>query len=292
MQNLETIGTRLYGNEWWKLGVVFAAATALYFPVLTQLVQEWQSNANFSHGFLIPPLAAFLVWDRRHALGRLLIRPSNWGLVGLVGSIGLLFLGSLGAELFLTRFSLLVVLASLALFLFGWRCLRGLVYPLAVLGLMIPPPQIIFNQIAFPLQLAASRLACGGLRILGIPVLREGNLIFLPHYITLEVAEACSGIRSLWALVALGVAYGRFFETQNNKRAILLANTIPIAILANSFRIAGTGLLTYFVGEQAGEGFFHAVSGGAVFLCAFVLLVLLHTSMKLLWRDQKLAGAQ
>jgi exosortase len=289
---LEAIGTRLSGKEWWKLGVVFAAITALYFPVLTQLVREWQSNASFSHGFLIPPLAVLLVWDRRHALGRLPVRPSNWGLLCLVGSIGLLFLGSLGAELFLTRFSLLAVLASLALFLFGWRCLRGLIYPVLVLGLMIPLPQIIFNQIAFPLQLAASRLACGGLKILGIPVLREGNLIFLPHDITLEVAEACSGIRSLAALVALGVAYGRFFETENDKRVILLASTIPIAILANSFRIAGTGLLTYFVGEQAGEGFFHAISGGAVFVCAFVLIVLLHGAMKLLWRDHKLAGAQ
>ncbi len=289
---MEAIGTRLSSKEWWKLGVVFAAITALYFPVLTQLVREWQSNASFSHGFLIPPLAVLLVWDRRHALGRLPVRPSNWGLLGLVGSIGLLFLGSLGAELFLTRFSLLAVLASLALFLFGWRCLRGLIYPVLVLGLMIPLPQIIFNQIAFPLQLAASRLACGGLKILGIPVLREGNLIFLPHEITLEVAEACSGIRSLAALVALGVAYGRFFETENDKRVILLASTIPIAILANSFRIAGTGLLTYFVGEQAGEGFFHAISGGAVFVCAFVLIVLLHGAMKLLWRDHKLAGAQ
>jgi len=291
VEKAETIGSRLTGWEWGKLGLVLGACLTLYYPVLVQLALEWKNNANFSHGFLIPPLAAFLVWDRRHALGRLPLRPSNWGLVGLALALGILFLGSLGAELFLTRFSLLLVLASLAVFLFGWRCLRGLIYPLGVLALMIPIPQIIFNQIAFPMQLAASRLACGGLRVLGIPVLREGNLIFLPHEITLEVAEACSGIRSLWALVALGVAYGRFFETQNDKRVILLANTIPIAIIANSIRIAGTGLLTYFVGEQAGEGFFHALSGGVVFLCAFLLLVLLHGSLKLFWPAQRLAGA-
>ncbi len=220
------------------------------------------------------------------------MRPSNWGLFVLSVSLGILFLGNFGAELFLTRFSFLAVLASLVVFLLGWRSLRGLTYPLAVLTLMIPLPQIIFNQIAFPLQLAASRLACSGLNLVGIPVFREGNLIILPHDITLEVAEACSGIRSLSALVALGVAYGRFFETQNDRRVILLANTIPIAILANSFRIVGTGLLTYFVGEQAGEGFFHALSGWAVFLSAFILLVLVHASMKLFWRSPRLESAQ
>ena len=292
MESSETIGSHLSGKEWWKLTAVLTACVTLYFPVLKQLVQEWQNNPNFSHGFLIPPLAAFLVWDRREAIKRLPLKPSYWGLLGVALSLGMLFLGNFGAELFLTRFSFLAVLASLIIFLLGWRALRGLTYPLAVLILMIPLLQIIFNQIAFPLQLAASRLACSGLRLAGIPVLREGNLMILPHDVMFEVAEACSGIRSLSALVALGVAYGRFFETENDKRVVLLASTIPVAILANSFRIVGTGVLTYFVGEQAGEGFFHAVSGWAVFLSAFVLLVFVHTSMKVVWRSPRMESGQ
>ncbi len=263
-------------RDWPKLGLVAAAVVALYVPVLRKLVHDWWHNPNFSHGFLIPPLSAFLTWERREKLAAVALRPSNWGLLGAIGAVGLLFIGSLGAELFLTRLSLVTLLAGLVVFFLGWQQLRLLIFPLVVLLLMIPLPQVIFNQVAFPLQLAASKLAGSCLGSAGIPVLREGNLIVLPNNVTLEVVEACSGIRSLMALLALGVAYGHFFERSITIRWILVAGTAPIAIVANGLRIAGTGVLTYFLGEETAEGFFHLFSGWVVFLCAFLLLVALH----------------
>lgn len=192
--------------------------------------------------------------------------------------------------MFLSRVSLVSLLGSMVVFFFGWKWLRHVIFPLLVLLLMIPLPQIIFNQIAFPLQLAATRLACSSLVLLGVPVLREGNLIFLPHNVTLEVAEACSGIRSLSALTALGVAYSWLFDSRQGVRALLVASTIPVAVVANSLRIAGTGLVTFFVSESAASGFFHALSGWVVFLSAFVLIVMLHWLIRLLWRGLGWAG--
>ncbi len=274
-----------------RLWLVATAVLVLYAPVLAQLAREWWHDPNFSHGFLISPLAGFLVWQRRKQLLATVVRPSNWGFVFACGAVAVLFAGSLGAELFLTRISLVGMLASMVVFFFGWRWLRLLLFPLAVLLLMIPIPQIIFNQVAFPLQLAASRFAGGGLSSVGVPVLREGNLILLPNNVTLEVAEACSGIRSLMALLALGVTYGHFFETRQAVRWILVAGTVPIAVVANGLRITGTGLLTYFFGEQAAEGFFHLFSGWVVFLFAFALLVILHKLLGLSWRVFARAGA-
>ncbi len=140
METLETIGPRLSGKEWSKLTAVLAARIALYFAVLKQLVQEWQNNPNFSHGFRIPPLVAFLVWVRRDAIKRLPLRPSNLGLFGLSISLGILILGNFGVELFLTRFSFLAVLASLVVYLLGWRSLQGDRSPTCFLLVSVPRP--------------------------------------------------------------------------------------------------------------------------------------------------------
>jgi exosortase len=260
--------------------------------VLAKLGRDWWQNPNYSQGFLIPPLAAYLIWEKRHALAKTPARPSNWGLGLAIGAAGVLFLGSLGAEIFLTRVSLVFMLASLVVFLLGWQWLRALAFPLAVLLLMIPIPEIIFNELAFPLQLAATHFAGGLLGGVGIPVYLEGNLIELPHNVTLEVVEACSGIRSLMALIALGVTYAHFFNARRVVRWTLIVATFPIAIIANGIRIAGTGVLTYWIGQEAAEGYFHIFSGWVVFISAFVILVTLHKVVSLLWRDSAPGVAQ
>lgn len=275
-----------------KIGVVAISTFALYAPVVAKLFRDWWHDPNFSYGFLIPPLAVYLAWEIRGRLAETPVRPSNWGLVFALGSAGLLFLGSLGAELFLTRVSLVGMLGSLVVFLCGWQWLRRLIFPLAVLLLMIPPPEILFNQVAFPLQLAATRVAGGFLSILGVPVLLDGNMIQLPNDMTLEIAVACSGIRSLMALFAAGVAYAHFLDHRRVVRWILVPATIPIAVIANGVRIAGTGVLTYLVSEKAAEGYFHLFSGWVVFVTAFLLLVAFHSVISLCWRGFQWRVAQ
>lgn len=246
----------------------------LFHGVIAKLVQDWATDDNYSHGFLIVPISLYLAWERRDRLLRAPLAPSSLGLIVLVGGIVLLVAGVLGAELFVTRIALLAVLAGGILYIFGWIHLRLLAFPLALLLLMIPIPAIIFNQVAFPLQLLASRFAAGVLSLWGIPVLREGNVIMLAHT-TLEVAEACSGIRSLMSLVTLGILLGYFTESRSWVRWVLGLVTIPTAILANGLRVAGTGILAHYWGAEVAEGFFHTFSGWLIFGFAFGMVLLI-----------------
>ena len=249
-----------------------AAFLLLYWPVLTKLVHDWANDDNYSHGFLIVPLAAYFVWERRHRLAGLPITPSAIGLVAIGFGLAMLLAGLLGAELFLTRASMIPVIGGAVLFVLGWRMLWALIFPLAFLLLMIPIPAIIFNQIAFPLQLLASQVGEATLSTLGIPVLREGNLIILANT-TLEVAEACSGIRSLISLLTLGIVFGYFTDPRPPVRMAITLSTIPIAIVANAARVAGTGVAAHYYGVEAAQGFFHSFSGWLVFVFAFVMVL-------------------
>lgn len=243
----------------------------LYGRVIARLVHDWITDGNASHGFLIVPLSLYFAWERRTRLRALPQHPSGFGLVVVVGSIAVLLAGLMGAELFLTRISIVGVIAGSILFLFGWRGLRVLALPVLFLLLMIPIPAIILNQVTFPLQLLASRVGEVSLRALDVPVLREGNIIVLAN-VSLDVAEACSGIRSLVSLLTLGIVYGYFADSRFSVRLAVTLATIPIAILSNGLRVAGTGIAAHYYGPQAAEGFFHTFSGWLVFVAAFLML--------------------
>ncbi len=244
----------------------------LYWEIAPGLVLDWYNDPDYSHGFLVPFLSAFFIWERWDDLKKVEVQPSFWG-IGLLG-FGLLMLviGLIGAELYTQRSSLVAVLAGLTLLVGGWRILWLLKLPLAFLIFMIPLPAIVVNTIAFPLQLFAAKTASFCLFSLGIPVLREGNLIALAGT-TLEVAEACSGLRSLLSLLALGTVYGYFSQTVQWKKFALVLLSIPIAILANAVRVSGTGILAHYWGVEAAEGFYHTFEGWIVFIAAFAMLL-------------------
>ena len=261
----------IYSHRLWALVGVCAAGAWLYADVIQKLVSDWAHDDNYSHGFLIPPLAGYFIWERRDSLAGAVLRPSVWGIGVVLGSLGVLVAGILGAEYFLSRVSLIGVMAGSVLFLAGWQHLRIVAFPLAFLLLMVPLPAIVFNQIAFPLQIFASRFGTEVLQVCAVPVLREGNVIVLAST-KLEVAEACSGIRSLISLLTLGILFGYFTDRRLWVRTVIALSTIPIAIIANGIRVAGTGLAAHFYGPETAEGFFHTFSGWLVFLVAFVML--------------------
>jgi exosortase len=254
-----------------SLGLLLASFGLLYYRVFTRLVEDWWVDENYSHGFLIVPIACYFAWERRQRFAEAARKPSWIGLPVVAVSIMGLIAGILGSELFTTRISLLATIAGSIVFLFGWKHLRIMMFPLAFLILMIPIPAIIFNQIAFPLQLLASRFGETSLRLCQVPVLREGNVINLANT-SLEVAEACSGIRSLISLLTLGIVYGYFTDRRIWYRTALSLATIPVAIAANGIRVAGTGIAAHFYGPQAAQGFFHTFSGWLIFIAAFVML--------------------
>jgi exosortase len=254
-------------------GLVVTGLIWVYAPVLAGLVRQWSSDDNYSHGYFVIPLAAYFAWERREALRSAPRQPTAAGAALAAVSLLLFVAGTLGAELFLTRVSLVGVLAGSVLFVWGRAPFRLLLFPMAFLLLMIPLPAIVFNQIAFPLQLLASQVGETAIAAAGVPVLREGNVLHLPAR-TLEVAEACSGIRSLVSLLMLAIVLGCFTEPRMPARVLLVAAAVPIAILANAARVAGTGLVAEWVSPAAADGFFHSFSGWLIFIVAFAGLLL------------------
>lgn len=253
--------------------VVFAGLLGLiYYDILFRMGFQWYNDPDYSHGFLVPFMSAYFVWERREKLLALPVVPSMWG-VGVLGfGLIMLLIGSVGAELYTQRTSLIVVLAGLALLVLGREFLRVLVFPIVFLLFMVPLPAIVVNAVSFPLQLFAAKTAVFCLYNFGIPVLREGNVIVLAGT-TLEVAEACSGIRSLQALLALGTVFAYFSQRVMWKRWVLVLLSIPIAIVTNAFRVTGTGVLANYWGIEAAEGFYHTFSGWLIFVLAFVMLL-------------------
>ena len=251
--------------------IVLAAMLLVYWSVIVGLVGAWSTDDNYSHGFFIVPLALYFAWERRRKIATTPITPSLSGVVVVAGSLFLLIAGLLGAELFLSRVSILGTIAGAVLFLYGWPMLRVLAFPLAFMLLMVPLPAIIFNKIAFPLQLLASHVGEKTISAMDIPILREGNVLVLANA-TLEVAEACSGIRSLVSLFTLGIVFGYFVDRRAWVRTTIALSAIPVAILSNGLRVASAGVAAHYFGSAGVEGLFHEFSGWVVFVLAFVMM--------------------
>lgn len=274
------------GLKLWQLGLLLGLAAWLYVPILFRLAHQWWTDPNFSHGFFVPAFAAYVVWQERKRIADVPRSPSSLGLPLIVIALLMLLVGVFGAELFLSRNSLLVLIAGLIVFFLGTRMFRALLFPLLFLALMVPIPAIVFSQITFPLQIFASKIAAWSLPVLGVPVLREGNVITLPA-MPLEVAEACSGIRSLLSLVTLAIMYGYLLEKRVGLRVVLALASVPIAVAANGLRIVGTGLLVQYWDPDKAEGFFHAFSGWLIFVVSLLMLFLLHHLLRALSRREE-----
>ncbi len=288
---------------------VSGAILFAYFLVITKLAADWWTDENYSHGLLVPFVIGFILWGEREKLRDASVGSSVW-LGSAIIALALAFLaaGTLGAELFTQRISLVLMLAGVAVYFFGQRILSLISVPLVLLLLAIPVPQIIFNRIAFPLQIWASQMAVWGIRLFNVPVLRNGNVMdILPRgatqTISLEVVEACSGIRSLSTLITLALVLAFFtrreggetrfanFSTPDFWRAVLLMiSAVPIAVLTNAARVAGTGILTYYYGRSASEGTFHEVSGWLVYVVALAILIGFNSVLKTIFRGGKNSG--
>jgi exosortase len=298
-----------------KLYQPIAIALALvfvYFTALLKLGGDWWNDENYSHGLLIPFVIGYILWQERERFPQTRTRPAAlWGAVGVGVSLLALWAGVAGAELFVQRVSFVLMIASVLIYFWGFRLLRLTAVPLSLLILSIPIPQIVFNRIAFPLQLFASRCAVSAMSFFNIPVLRQGNIIELMPLGSSEpkklaVVEACSGIRSLMTLVTLAVVFAYFTKPKDSptnfslsqtsedssankhdklksvgrflssftfwRSLILIAAAVPIAILTNALRVSGTGVLAHYYGTRVADGFFHTFSGWVIYIAAAVLL--------------------
>lgn len=262
----------------WQGYLLIAAVATLYAPILVKLVAQWLNDADYSHGILVPFVSLYLIWRKRDELAKLPSQPSMLGgLLVVLGSLAVMFLGSLGAELSLARGSIVGVICGLVLYFRGWPTLKLLSFPIAFLLFCIPLPHLLYNEIVFPLQFIASSFATRVLEILNVfPIMREGNVLVMPG-LRLEVVEACSGIRSLISLLALAAGYGYLAEKSNVVRWFMFLAMIPLAIISNGTRVMITALMAHYIGPQAAEGFMHEFSGWVIFVVATILFLALHS---------------
>ena len=289
-------------NPWRALAVI-SALIFVYASVLAKLSRDWWVDENYSHGLLIPFVIGYILWAEREKLRHGRYKPSMvWGGAAILLALFALWTGVAGAELFMQRTSLVLMLAGVVVYFWGGHLLRLVWVPLSLLLLAIPIPVIVFNKIAFPLQLFASSCAVSSMRLFDIPVLRQGNVIELMPLNSvetkkLEVVEACSGIRSLMTLMTLAVVFAYFSyprapsgtgktgdETRKTglfnplrswgfwRSTLIVLSAVPIAILTNAFRVSGTGILARYYGVKVADGFFHSFSGWVIYIVAFLLL--------------------
>jgi exosortase len=275
------------GFSWSAIAWFGGLLLICYAPILLALVKNWYDDEDMGHGFFVPLIAGYIAWQKRDELAKLTPNPNWWGLAIALWGVIQLAIGTLGAELFTSRTSLVITIVGAVLFLGGREYLKVLAFPLFLLVFMVPIPAVIYNQITFPLQIWASRAAETVLGLLGYAVLREGNVLELASQ-RLDVVEACSGIRSLLSLTFLSLVYGYFFEKRTWVRVILFLSTIPIAITANAGRVTFTGILSEIKPEYA-EGFFHEMSGWVIFMIALTIMAGLH---QLIVRGYKLIYAR
>jgi exosortase len=260
--------------RWTTLVWISGLLILCYAPVLARLVRQWNNDEDMGHGFFVPVIAGYIAWQKRAQLLSLELKPNYLGLALIGFAAFQLWIGTLGAEIFLARTAFIEAVVGTVLFLGGWPAVRVLAFPLLLLCFMVPLPAVIYNQITLPLQLFASKVAANVLELIGIPVLRDGNVLELPSQ-KLNVVEACSGIRSLLTLTFLSLVYGYFFDHRPWMRTALFILTVPIAIIANAGRVTMAGVLSEQNPELA-HGFAHTAQGWMVFMIALAMLFVTH----------------
>ena len=267
----------------WQSILWFAALLALcYGPILYRMGVQWATDENMSHGFFVPVVAGYIAWQRRDALLATPRQSNGWGLFLVLFAAAQALAATLGAELFTARLSFVIALFGVILYLGGTKWLKILLFPLLLLVFMIPIPAIIYAALTLKLQMLASQLGERIIAAAGIPVLRAGNTLILPSQ-TLDIAEACSGIRSLLSLAFLSLVYAYLTDKRIWMRWVLLAFTVPIAIAANGIRVGLTGILSE-VNTKLAQGLYHETEGFIVFAVALVALIVTHSVIKLFAR--------
>lgn len=254
------------------LAVLLAVFGILFHPVLSDLYRAWLENNNYSHGLLVPFITAYLLWKNRRAVNLNNVRPSCIGFGVLLASLVLYVLGSGGGMVALQRIAFVTGIIGVVWYNYGDAAFKTIAFPLLFLFFMIPVPIAIEGLITMRLQLWVSDISASLLNALSITVFREGNLLHFASY-SLEVAEACSGIRSLAAFLMLGCLLAYLMQGSYIRKTAIILIAFPLAIFVNIARVVGTGILANMYGESVAQGFFHDFSGMAVFIVGFFLFM-------------------
>lgn len=272
-------------SGWLLLLGALVGLTALFHESVSLMVLWWGKD-EYSHGYMIPLIVAFLIWQRKDVLEQMQFTGSWGGIALLLVGILLYFAGNLNSPYILIQYGYLLALAGLLLAFMGRKAFRVVWVPLLILAFMVPLPNIIYRNLSAALQLVSSEIGVAVIRLFDISVYLEGNVIDLGSY-KLQVVEACSGLRYLFPLMTLGFIASYFFHGAFWKRAVIFLSSIPITVLMNSFRIGAIGIMVEFWGQSMAEGFLHDFEGWVVFMACTGLLVLEMWLLARIGKDRK-----
>nr|NJM02518.1 exosortase/archaeosortase family protein [Desulfobacula sp.] len=256
-----------------QIFILAAVFLFVYQKAILKLISDWSTDPNFSHGFLIPFVALYMIWYKKNELAEISLKPSLTGIIAIIGGMLIHMAGNLGSELFLMRFSMIITLSGIIIYFCGFEIFKRILVPVAYLIMMIPIPSILWNQVAFPLQLFSAFISAKAINLLNIPVFREGNILHLANT-SLEVVDACSGIRSLTSLLALTGAFAFLAPLSTFKKWVLFFSAVPIAVAVNVIRLTITGAMAAWIGPETAHGFLHDMSGLIIFGAALILVYL------------------
>ncbi len=274
-------------TSWLPASALAAVFVLLYWPAINEFIYDWWHDDNYSHGFLIPLISGYLLWQKREVLQNVEIRQNRWGLLLLVFGLALNVLGSAAAEWYSVRFSMIPTLLGLVLYFGGSAMLRRVWFPIAFMIFAIPLPYTLFRILTFPMQLFSTKVTHLLISAVGVPALRQGNILHLPGY-SLEVVEACSGLRSILTLSALAAVFAYISPGGAVRQLLLFSAAIPIAIIANIFRLLVTCFGALLISSSFAEGFLHEFSGVLVFLVGLTLFFMIGSLLE--WIGKKLAS--
>ncbi len=271
-----TLFKEISGTDKLKLLSLILFWLVLFAPIYPEWVHDWLANSDNSHGFIVPFVAAYFAWDRRNQLNLAAIRSSYWGCVALFLTLGIYVLSYAGGLVFPTRIAMVISLYGLIWCMLGSEIALLMAFPILFLLFMIPVPYSFISLISGPLQLFATTISANLIETCSIPVFQEGNMLYFVNT-QLEVAEACSGIRSIMALSMLAVAFASMSNAGWKSKMAMILLAIPIAMVANIIRVTGTGILAHFFGDKVARGFLHEFSGIVIFILGFVVLFGIYT---------------
>jgi exosortase D (VPLPA-CTERM-specific) len=278
--SVPSIGPASNAPPVWRLSPVLLSAAVVvgllslwpFWDGLTRMWGWWVDEPEYSHGLLIPPVAAFLMWQQKDRLERMPFTANWWGVALVLIGGALLLVGQLGTVYTAVQYAYVITVYGLILSLLGWPAFRLIAVPLLILLFMIPLPEFVMNNLSTQLQLLSSQLGVFFMRLFGISVYLEGNVIDLGGY-KLQVAEACSGMRYLFPLMTLGFLMAYFYKGAFWKRVLLFLSSIPITVLMNSIRVGTIGVMVEHWGIGMAEGFLHEFQGWMVFMVSMGLIL-------------------
>ncbi|MBN2010276.1 exosortase/archaeosortase family protein [candidate division KSB1 bacterium] len=277
-------------NTYFHVAIIAILIVVMYYPIIIDLVDQWLNDSNYSHGLLIPLIAGYFIWQKRDQLKKINVHKSNIGLIVLLGGLVINIAGTAAAEFFTVRLSLIIVIIGILIYFYGLELFKTIWFPLLFLFFMVPLPYVIYYAITFPMQLLSTKLSAAVLQFTGFSILRQGNIIHLPNY-SLEVVEACSGLRSLMTLTALGAALAYLTQKNIFTGVGLFLLSIPIAIIANVIRIIITAIGAYLISPKFADGFLHEASGLVVFMVGFISLGIAGLILRRLTERRGMEGA-